>query len=345
MEMKTFRAGIIGFGKQGQIRAKEMPACGFQLRAVADPNINMVRCSNLYNDSVNFYHDHKDIIDELDSVFVSVPHVKTAPITIEYLKKGLPVFAEKPPGISLDDTKKIKKAMKKDSVLMFGFNHRHYQNIQKIVELLQWDELGKLLWIRGVYGKDGMENWRPDPKESSRGILLGQGIHLLDLLIYLLKVKSKADGHLALDKFTQAKSFVSYHTYKPPIDDNTFAILKSQRGVTASFHSSSLLWKRTFTIEMGFENGYISTNGLSTTSRTFGYPEQVRFALKDNVTFTGNPNESIFYSGEDVSWRCEMKEFYHIIKQHNAGKNIQPKNGSIDDALMVMTLLEKIYDN
>ena len=49
-------------------------------------------------------------------------------------------------------------------------------------------KLGKILWMRGVYGKAGSidfnKNWRNYKKYSGGGILLDQGIHMLDLINY-----------------------------------------------------------------------------------------------------------------------------------------------------------------
>ena len=47
--------------------------------------------------------------------------------------RGIHVFAEKPPGINLKETKEIidVKNKLKDTRLMFGFNHRHHKSVKK----------------------------------------------------------------------------------------------------------------------------------------------------------------------------------------------------------------------
>ena len=52
-------------------------------------------------------------------------------------------------------------------------------------QMIDNGEYGKVLWMRGRYGKSVdksfFENWRAKRKYSGGGILLDQGIHMLDL--------------------------------------------------------------------------------------------------------------------------------------------------------------------
>lgn len=68
---------------------------------------------------------------------------------------------------------------------MYGFNHRHLDSIKKMKQVVDGGELGKILWMRGRYGKEVDEDyftgWRADPKLAGEGIMLDQGIHMLDL--------------------------------------------------------------------------------------------------------------------------------------------------------------------
>ena len=76
--------------------------------------------------------------------------------------------------------------------------------------------------MRGRYGKEVDENylkdWRANPAKSGGGIMLDQGIHLLDLFIYL-------GG-----EFDEIKSFVSNLYWKiSGIEDNVFAIFRNSK--------------------------------------------------------------------------------------------------------------------
>jgi predicted dehydrogenase len=73
-------------------------------------------------------------------------------------------------------------------ILKFGFNHRYHNGIMEAKKVVESRRYGKILWMRGIYGKaEGSGNpndWRLDPSLSGGGILLDQGIHMLFLDIF-----------------------------------------------------------------------------------------------------------------------------------------------------------------
>ena len=85
--------------------------------------------------------------------------------------------------------------------LMFGFNHRYHPGVLKAKAIVDSGRMGKVIALRGLYGKSGGKNfsksWRNDLETSGGGILLDQGIHMLDLF------------NIFLGGFTSVKSFLS----------------------------------------------------------------------------------------------------------------------------------------
>ena len=79
-------------------------------------------------------------------------------------------------------------------------------------QIVDGGELGKVLWMRGRYGKevdeDYFKGWRADPKLAGGGIMLDQGIHMLDLM-----------RHLSLEEFTMINSFVTTAYWKIKVEE------------------------------------------------------------------------------------------------------------------------------
>lgn len=310
--------GIIGMGKMGQIRSKILSNLN---------NINVIGYydrENKYNE-YDYFSEIEELYDIVDTVFIAVPHTLTAQYVIDALNQGKHIFSEKPPGISVEEIKEICNAEKKtDRKLKFGFNHRYHEAILKTNQMIELKDLGEILWMRGVYGRrDAGENWRNDVKLAGHGILLSQGIHLLDIF------------RLYMGEFVEVKSFIS----GKGLENNAFAILRNNQKRTASIHSSSLMSKHTFSINIELEKGYISINNILTESRSFGGYETLKIGLKDSG-IRGNPVEHSYVYSKDDSWQKEILSFIDDVRYER-----KVQWGSSYEALKNMELLEQIYND
>jgi predicted dehydrogenase len=329
--MVNFRIGIIGYGKMGKIRDRTIQKLGIgKVVSIYDPNESVSPRQGL-----EIKKSIEDVLNSsIDIVFICIPNHMIKEYTIKALNRGIHVFAEKPPGINLNEIKEINhvKNKLKDTRLMFGFNHRHHKSVKKMKEIIENKRLGKILWIRGRYGKEVDENylkdWRANPEKSGGGIMLDQGIHLLDLFIYL-------GG-----EFDEIKSFVSNLYWKiSGIEDNVFAIFRnSKSGLCASLHSTMTQWRYLFSLELFLEKGSLILNGLKTSSGAYG--DEILTIRENSEPFiAGMSNKEKKYEfNEDVSWESEIS---HFIKSINEKK--EPLIGNCNDALVLMKALDKIY--
>ena len=328
------RTAIIGMGKMGRIRKRELDAHPeFELIALCDLYENMTHEFPNLTFSVRW----EDILSlALDVVFVCTYNHVSPEITCAALENGYHVFCEKPPGRSVEDVKRMIAAEQAagDRVLKFGFNHRFHYAIMEAKAIADSGRYGSILWARGVYGKAGglffERDWRSDKALAGGGILLDQGIHLLDLMRYLL------------GEFVEVKSFVeNLHWRNIPLEDNAFALLKTVDGKVAMVHSSATHWKHKFSLDLFMDGGYLCVNGLLSATRSYG-EESITFAMKqyeDEARAFGRPREETIYFDKDDSWRLEIDDFYSCI----VGTKERPQGNSLD-ALRVMQLVEVIYE-
>lgn len=329
---KKLRTALIGMGRMGKTRYTAMlKHGGFEIVAVCDNNFEL-----LSNYSEHVYSNWKNCIDEEKPqvVVVSTVNAMIPEIVCYALKAGCHVFAEKPPGRCLEDTLKMKAQFMKteDIVLKFGFNHRYHNSIIEAKSLIDSGILGTVVVARGVYGKAADLNeseWRNEPGISGGGILLDQGIHMIDLLRYLV------------GDFTEVYGFVDNLVWKnTAVEDTAFATMRTADGRVATLHSSAIQWKHKFDIDITCTAGYIALNGLLTSTKSYG-EERITYYKKDLKRKTGkqgNPIEYTMCFDEDDSWDYEMKEFYNAIVGNG---DIQ--NGTIEDALAAMKLVDKVY--
>lgn len=308
---------IIGYGKMGRIRLHSLQSLGVEVKKVCDKNDEVD--DSIFNNS------------EISTVFISTPNYLNKSLIVKALSKNMNVFCEKPPALNLAEMNEIIEAESCSSgKLMFGFNHRHHNSIKHMKRIIDSKDYGDILWMRGRYGKsvnsDFFSTWRADVKKSGGGILIDQGIHLLDLFLYMA------------GDFDEVHSFLTNSFWKiPGIEDNAFMTFKnSEKNITASLHSTMTQWRHIFSFEIFMERGWMVLNGLKTSSNSYGN-EVLTISDSSNNFVSASPQETHEYT-IDTSWESETRYFFNCIQ-----KDKPIENGSLQDALKVMKIIDKIY--
>lgn len=324
---------IIGMGKIGKTRAQTIKNNHHTTLIAAydvdpaqlDEFDGIIKCNNV---------DDIFKIPELDAIVICTFNKYAPNYTIRALEAGLHVFCEKPPARTAQELREVREIEQGTNlVLKYGFNHRYHHSVIEAKKLIENNIFGKLLWMRGVYGKAGgnkfAQNWRNDKEQSGGGILIDQGIHMLDLM------------RLFAGEFEEIKSMVKTNYWDINVEDNAFAIMQTKDNILASVHSSATQWRHKFLLEMSFENGYINLEGILSGTRSYG-DETLTIAKRqfENETFAmGKPREEKIFFDTDESWKLELDEFVDCILN-----NKQVYNGNSEDALKVMELIEAIYN-
>ncbi len=329
--MDTIRVGIIGYGKVGRIRQKIIEN---------HPHFTLVGLSDVVkpNEKLKypFFSNYNSLLDKnIDAVFICTPNRFTADIAVSALNKKKHIFCEKPPGRTVEDVKKIINAEKKNKGLKvkFGFNHRYHDGIMEAKSIVDSGRLGPILWMRGIYGKSGgvefEKSWRSQQEIAGGGILLDQGIHMLDLFRFFC------------GDFDEVKSFVTNSYWNIDVEDNVFAIFRNKKNQTAMIHSSSTQWKHMFRLEIFMKNGYAIVTGILSSTKSYGQENVIvgRRQFEDESFAMGNPREEILYFGEDNSWKLEIDEFANSILE-----NKPITHGTSEDALKAMEMVYQIYN-
>lgn len=330
-DLRMINIGIIGFGKMGQIRYEAIQEDGRgHLLGVYDPKMPPGISE------INGYPSFEALIADpkIQAVFICTPNYLNRVLTQRALETGKHVFCEKPPAFNAKEMEEI-IAVEKNSPgqkLMYGLNHRHHDSIKRAKALIDSGEYGRILWMRGRYGKsvdkDFYHDWRSQKKLAGGGIFMDQGIHLLDLFLMLAK------------DFDEVQAFVSNLYWKLDVEDNVFAMFRNKEGVVASLHSTMTQWRHLFSLEIFLERGYIVINGLKTASGTYG--EEVMTIAKNRSTApaaTWDDEEHIHFTANNC-WRSEIQHFFDAIQ-----KGLPIEVGNSQDALKLMRIVDKIYAN
>ena len=315
----------------GQIRVQALESSGkATIKLVYDENELPISINYKVTENIDKIINNP----EINAIFICTPNYLNKPLTVQALEAGKHVFCEKPPAFNSREVEEIISVEKKSGkILMYGFNHRHHESIRYMRKLIDSKEFGKVLWMRGRYGKSVdkffFDTWRARKKLAGGGILLDQGIHMLDLFIML-------GGD-----FDSVQADVSSCYWNLDIEDNVFAIYKnSKTGVVASLHSTMTQWRHLFSLEVFLEKGYMVLNGLKTSSGTYG--DEILSIAKNRTIAPAAvwKDEECITFETDNSWTSEINHFLNAIEN-----DTPVPVGSSADALAVMKLIDQTYKN
>jgi predicted dehydrogenase len=328
--MTKLKVGIAGYGIVGRRRKAVMDArTDMEVVAVCDQTFK----DDGVADGLRHYRRYQDLLKEkLDILFVCMTNDVAPEVTIAGLDAGLHVFCEKPPGRDVEDIRRVREteARHPDLKLMYGFNHRYHESVRDALRIVQSGEMGKIINMRGVYGKAQLitfnqSDWRTRRAVAGGGVLLDQGIHLMDLM------------RLFAGDFPEVHSFVSNAHWGFEVEDNAYALMRTADGVVALFNSSATQWRHQFNLEITLEKGSLVLSGILSSSKSYG-SETLTIVAVDPQNNNGAPREQRTLYNRDPSWEDEIRDFAAAIL---ADKPLT--HGSSLDALETMKLVYRVY--
>lgn len=263
----------------------------------------------------------------IDAVFVVTPHAYLYPNTRAALAAGRHVFVEKPGSRIVSEMRAlIQLAQKNQRVLMVGFNYRHFDAVGRAYKITKSGRIGALLFVRlrhGHPGRRGYEKeWRMNKQQAGGGVLMDQGIHLLDLAHWLVPGKLVPTG-----------AALSNALYKTEVEDNAFVLLKNKEGQVASIQAGLAEWKPIFKMEIYGTKGYCLVDGAG---RKYGGGETLTIGTRraggkiSERTIICNPEP-------DNCLRQELKQFMEAVRLErtviSGGR----------EAARILEIIKKIY--
>ena len=324
------KVGIAGYGIVGKRRRQCIDTHSrLQTVAVCDQTFDG---EGLLDDGIRYYANFERLLEEdLDILFVAMSNDMAPVVTISGLEKGLHVFCEKPPGRDMNDIIKVIACEQNhpEQKLKYGFNHRYHDSVKEALRIVHSGELGNVINLRGVYGKSKLitfdqTSWRTERKLAGGGVLLDQGIHMVDLI------------RLFAGEFSDIYSFISNNVWNHDVEDNAYALMRTHDGKVAMLHSSATQWRHRFNLEISLSKGSITLSGILSGSKSYGAETLTIARVADSDM--GDPMEQTIRYNTDTSWLDEVNEFADVVIN---GAPIE--NGSSDDAFKTMGLVYEIY--
>ncbi len=320
------RVGIIGAGLIGNKRADAiLKSSKDKITAVFD--IDKKKSQRLGRRiGCKIAASYQELIDDrnIDITIIAVPTSALLKICKEAIRAKKNILCEKPLGRNYKEAELLFDLAKKEKVILkVGFNHRFHPAIKKAHELVNKGIIGKLMYIRAVYGHGGRKGydteWRMQ-KISGGGQLLDQGIHIIDLARWFL---GEFKEGVAINE--------NLFWRKSNLEDNSFCILRTNDRKLLYFQVSTTQWKNKFLFEIFGEKGYIIVDGLG---GSYG-KEMLIIGLRRKLG--KRPDEKIFEFEKDTSLKEEWKEFISAIKEK------REPSGNSYDGMMANKIIDVLY--
>lgn len=329
--MSQLKVGLAGYGVVGK-RRKECVDHHRQMRVVAVCD-RTFDGEGMFSEGIRYYQDYRRLLTEdLDVLIVCLTNDIAAEVTIAGLESGMHVFCEKPPGRNVEDISRViaHERQNPDLKLMYGFNHRYHESVQDALRILRSGELGRVINLRGMYGKAKLitfnqSDWRTKREIAGGGVLLDQGIHMVDLM------------RLFGGDFNEVHSFVSNRHWGYDVEDNAYALMRTRGGVVGMLNSSATQWRHRFHLDINLERGSLILGGILSGTKSYG-AETLTVVRADPDNDRGDPKEQLTRYNRDPSWDAEITGFADCILND---KPVQ--SGTSEEALRTMQLVFKIY--
>ncbi len=233
---KTVRFGILGCGMIAGFHASAIAQIeNAVLVGVADANPDRAKVF-AEERGIAAYTDYEQMLadESIDAVCVCTPSGFHAENTLQALKAGKHVVLEKPMTITVADADRVIDACERYGKLVTVISQfRFSDDVQRVKELVDEGAFGTLAFcnLSMKYWRDpsyyANSCWKGTYKMDGGGALINQGIHGVDLLLYIM-----GDASVSF-----AKTRTAFHNIEA--EDSAVALLEFANGCLGTLEAST----------------------------------------------------------------------------------------------------------
>lgn len=339
------KVGVIGVGSISEMHITPyLKSKDVELVALCDIHEErLVEKGQLYGVS-QLYTNYQELLNnpDIDAVSICTWNNTHSEIAVAALEAGKHVLVEKPLSMTVKEALAVEAAAEKSGkVAQVGFVRRHADNANIIKEFIDNGELGEIYYAKASYlrrlGNPG--GWFSDQTKSGGGPLIDLGVHVIDIMWYLMgkprPVSASGNTYHKLGNRSNVKHLSAYQAadYDPTlndVEDLTNALIRFENG-------ASLYVDVSFTLH---------AQGDETTVKLYGdkggaelEPALALILEKNNTILNVTPQ--VDNSGFEFGKTFE-NEINHFVECCQTGsKTIAP----IADGVEVMKMLNAIYES
>jgi predicted dehydrogenase len=307
--MKKLKVAVIGVGSISNMHIgayKKNP--NVEIVAFCDINEERLALQGQKYGVTRLYKSYDDMlkaVPEIDAVSVCTWNSAHAGATIAALKSGKDVLCEKPMALNAQDAAAMQEAaVKNNRKLMIGFVRRFGSDCAIAKDFINSGNLGEIYYAKATYirrnGNPG--GWFGDKSRAGGGPLIDLGVHVIDLVRYLLgnpqpvsvygatftKLKNRANLKTAGGGYASVSANKSADICD--VEDLASAMIRFESGAVLHVETSFSLnvEKDEGKIELfGTKGGIKLDPEFSLYTEINDYPADVKLAMPTALDFNG----------------------------------------------------------
>ena len=343
--MKKIKIGIIGVGGISQMHINSYRANpNVELYAFCDIDKKRLEEKGKANGIARLFTSAQEMcaLPELDAVSVCTWNSAHAPCAIVALEAGKHVLCEKPMATHAAQAQAMLDAAERSGkILAMGFVRRFGRDCTFAKDFAEAGALGEVYFAKAKYirrnGNPG--GWFGDKSRSGGGPLIDLGVHVIDLLRYLMgNPRPVSVTAAAFDKLgnrsglkLSPKGYLSETEETETInnvEDFATAFIRFDNGAVLSVETSFCLNGQD-SAEVAL---YGNRGGIEFEPKLTLYSEQNGYL----VDLSPGPNPSLDI---DAAFRAEIDDFV------NAVQNGTPVKAPAEDGVLLMKILDAAYES
>ena len=317
--MKKLNIALVGLGRMGKFHLEVLSKlknvnllCSLTTSKI---NLSKKKIFQKYNIKKNYTNINKMLLNEkIDVAFIQPSVHKVYEISKIFIKNKINCLIEKPPGLSVEEAKKLSTLIKKYKIIhAIGLNRRFYSNINLIAKYKK--NLGKLYSVN-VEAPEKFDDIKKKKKFNKKVLekwFITNGIHMIDLMHFLIGSK-------------YYKIYSISRKINEKIKNSFNAIIKYRNGVVANYISN---WKTTggWQIKLYFTKGIVIISPIEKTIIKFNSGRIIDIQLSE---YDKKFKQGLFLQNKKFIESCLNKS------------PLDKRTGTIDDAINAMNLIKKI---
>jgi scyllo-inositol 2-dehydrogenase (NADP+) len=280
------RVIVIGLGTQGK---KRKHWAGPDFVCSVDPHV----------DGADFTSVQDVPLEDYDAALCCTPDETKYDLLRYLLQNKKHVLVEKPLWMEpIERLKELEALAKKNNVVCYtAYNHRFEPHFQRMKQVIESGELGKIYTCRMFYGNGTARIVRESAwRDKGLGVISDLGSHLIDTCRYWFPT---AQFDFRLDHCNRFENRAPDHGI----------ITSTHDALHVELEMTMLMWKNHFTCDILAENGSAHIESLC----KWG---PATFRLRKRIFPSGKPlEESMTLEHPDPTWLAEYKHFHALCQE------------------------------